>query len=117
CASVLAQRWPPPGPRGPLVGPGGNLGAWLALYLEERFRPAGQLLILGSCLLLGLVLALDVILLRLLRTAWWLLRAAGRFRRLCRARGTKLPRPAESPPGDRAITCQPAPAAPEPHDD
>ncbi len=76
CATVFAERWPalvPPGAPPPL-GPGGSLGAWLNEILNASLRPAGQYLLLGSCLLLGVILSLDTFLLRLGRLLWWCLR-------------------------------------------
>ncbi len=70
CAAVLADRWAVPGPLAPLAGPGGSIGAWLGAWLESSFRPAGQVLVAGSCVVLSLALAIDFALLALLRLAW-----------------------------------------------
>jgi S-DNA-T family DNA segregation ATPase FtsK/SpoIIIE len=100
CAAVLADRWAGPGPTAPLAGPGGSIGAWLGAWLESSFRPAGQVLVVGSCVVLSLALAIDFALLALLRLAWrfgrWLLAALSRAQRRL-ARRERAPRPEPVP--------------------
>jgi S-DNA-T family DNA segregation ATPase FtsK/SpoIIIE len=76
CAAVLAERWPGLAPAGalPPLGRGGSIGAWLNDGLESALPPIGQDLLLGGCLLLGLVLTLDAELRFLLRLLWQHLR-------------------------------------------
>ncbi len=72
CAAVLAERWPalaPPGALPPL-GSGGSIGAWLKDWLEQAFPPMGQDLLLGGCLVFGVILTMDVELRLLLRWLW-----------------------------------------------
>ncbi len=72
CAAVLAERFPELAPAGalPPLGCGGSIGAWLNDWLESALPPLGQDLLLGSCLLLGAVLTLDVELRFMLRLLW-----------------------------------------------
>jgi S-DNA-T family DNA segregation ATPase FtsK/SpoIIIE len=49
--------------RTPTVGGGGYIGAFEVAFLESQFGPAGMLLILSACGLLGLLLCHDVLLL------------------------------------------------------
>jgi S-DNA-T family DNA segregation ATPase FtsK/SpoIIIE len=85
CAAVaadyLGSNWLP----GPLSGSGGTGGAWLNGWLDATFQPAARVAIFGSCLLLGLVLAADFVLVRLLgvlrKGGWRLLQGIGRLGR------------------------------------
>jgi S-DNA-T family DNA segregation ATPase FtsK/SpoIIIE len=74
CTAVAADWLGPEFLDGPLCGSGGALGAWLDDWLQASFHPAGGVLIFASCLLLGLVLALDILLVRLLQFSWLLCR-------------------------------------------
>jgi S-DNA-T family DNA segregation ATPase FtsK/SpoIIIE len=65
CAAYVADRLGPDFLGGPPTGSGGTLGAWLATLLDLHFQPAGQILIVASSWLLGLVLTADFILLYL----------------------------------------------------
>jgi DNA segregation ATPase FtsK/SpoIIIE, S-DNA-T family len=133
CATVLADRWAMPGPGAPLSGSGGSIGAWLGAWLESSFRPAGQVLVLGSCVVLSLALAIDFVLLALLRLAWRFGRLARAAlsraqRRLARRERTARPEPtpvapalgplptdveaAEEEPGPPEPPAHPAPEAP-----
>jgi S-DNA-T family DNA segregation ATPase FtsK/SpoIIIE len=67
CAAVLAELVGPDLLGGPVSGPGGSLGAWLARWLATELHPLGRALVLGSATLLGLVLALDFVLAGLMR--------------------------------------------------
>src|SRR5207248_5999081 len=82
CAAVSADYLLPDYPASPVSGSGGTTGAWLRGWLESSFDPSGCLAILGGCLALGLVLALDFILVRLVRLLWksvrWLVRSPER---------------------------------------
>jgi S-DNA-T family DNA segregation ATPase FtsK/SpoIIIE len=62
-----------------LAGPGGSIGAWLSLWLERILPPAGQLLVIAAAFLLGLVLAVDVLLWRFAKLAWYSCRASVRL--------------------------------------
>lgn len=52
-----------------LHGSGGNLGTFLAGWLQENFYPIGRGVIQGASCLLGLILALDYLLFTIARTA------------------------------------------------
>jgi S-DNA-T family DNA segregation ATPase FtsK/SpoIIIE len=69
CAAVVADRLGDAWPIGAEPGQGGFVGAWLAAWLAERFQPAGVYALLGGCLLLGSVLALDQVFVCLYRAA------------------------------------------------
>jgi DNA segregation ATPase FtsK/SpoIIIE, S-DNA-T family len=62
CAAVLADLLPPDLFTGSLVGSGGTLGAWLNGLLESNLYPAGRVLVVGSCVVLGLFLTADFVL-------------------------------------------------------
>jgi S-DNA-T family DNA segregation ATPase FtsK/SpoIIIE len=70
CAAVLADRAGPGFLGGPLWGSGGTLGAWLTAWLESYLYPPGRVAVLGGCVLLGLVLTADFVLIRLVHLAW-----------------------------------------------
>jgi S-DNA-T family DNA segregation ATPase FtsK/SpoIIIE len=78
CAAVLGDLFAPELERQALAGGGGTLGAWLAGWLGERFSEAGRLLVVAGWALIGLALALDFVVLLVLRTVWRGLRAARR---------------------------------------
>src|SRR5262249_5260245 len=59
CAAILADIIGPELLGGPIAGPGGSLGAWLARWLAAELHPVGRAIVLGRSTLLGLVLALD----------------------------------------------------------
>ena len=67
CAALLADRVGEPWDGGPLAGPGGTLGARLALWLEPRVRPLGRDLALTAAVSAALILAFDRFLLQALR--------------------------------------------------
>jgi S-DNA-T family DNA segregation ATPase FtsK/SpoIIIE len=69
-AAVSADYLPPSESAGLLGGNGGTLGAWLHGWLEATFYPSGCLAILGGCLFLAVILAMDFVLLPLLRLLW-----------------------------------------------
>jgi S-DNA-T family DNA segregation ATPase FtsK/SpoIIIE len=62
CAAVIADMIGPDLLGGPITGPGGSLGTWMSRRLAAELHPVGRWLALGSATLLGLVLALDVVL-------------------------------------------------------
>lgn len=78
CAAVLAEKLGPALP-GAVTERGGMLGAWLVRFGEQQLTAAGQVLVFTAALLAGLFLALDVLLVRGLRPAWRLTRAALSF--------------------------------------
>ena len=85
CATVIADVLGPDLLGGPLVGSGGSLGALLNAWLEEQFGPLGGFLLFAGCFGLGLVLALDFLLLAGLRVnqrlgtcSWKFLQGLGR---------------------------------------
>ncbi len=57
-ADLCAFAWP----NVPPEGPGGSLGAYLSLLLRANLEPVGQVVLLSCLLILGLVLALDIVL-------------------------------------------------------
>ena len=76
CDAVLADRFVPP--IGNVTGSGGALGAFLAHWLTTQFPLAGRVLIFAVVAGLGLYLAADFAVIWLGRTAWRILRIAGR---------------------------------------
>ncbi len=66
CAAVLAELIGVNTTNGPPAGPGGSLGAWLALWLEAKLLPVGCAAALVVSIALGLFLAFDRALVRLL---------------------------------------------------
>jgi S-DNA-T family DNA segregation ATPase FtsK/SpoIIIE len=92
CAAALADYLGPGFLPGPLSGGGGSLGAWLTTWLDAHLYPAGRNAVLGSCLLLGVVLCADSLVMRLARLIWMALRPVFRaLRRLIRKRKTTFP--------------------------
>jgi S-DNA-T family DNA segregation ATPase FtsK/SpoIIIE len=92
-AAVALDRLVPGLPGGPAAGSGGSLGAWLALWLQDRFDPVGYTLILGGCLFLGLILAVDFVIVFVLAGLWrlgrGLLHVGGQVARWCWRFGRK----------------------------
>jgi DNA segregation ATPase FtsK/SpoIIIE, S-DNA-T family len=76
CAAILSDLVGPDLIGGPISGPGGSLGAWLTRWLAAELHPLGRAIVLGSATLLGLVLALDFVLVRLTHTILRALRPA-----------------------------------------
>jgi S-DNA-T family DNA segregation ATPase FtsK/SpoIIIE len=66
CSAVLADWLGPSWLGGPLIGSGGSLGAWLTLWLGANLIPSGRVLVVSAGLLLGLILAGDIVLAGLL---------------------------------------------------
>jgi S-DNA-T family DNA segregation ATPase FtsK/SpoIIIE len=77
CAAIIAEMIGPELLGGPITGPGGSLGAWLARWLAAELHPLGRAIVLGSLTLLGLVLALDFVLASLTRAVLRCFRPAG----------------------------------------
>jgi S-DNA-T family DNA segregation ATPase FtsK/SpoIIIE len=71
--AVVVQRWRLEWSAAPLEGAGGSVGAWLSWRLDLALRPTGQLIVLSASGGLALVLALDIILVPLVRATWRLL--------------------------------------------
>jgi S-DNA-T family DNA segregation ATPase FtsK/SpoIIIE len=99
CSAYVADCLGPSYLGGPPTGSGGTLGAWLATMLEQHFQRAGQVLIVASSWLLGLVLTADFLLIFLLtglgRCGRWLLRPVGQgCRRLLGFPGGRQAQPA-----------------------
>jgi S-DNA-T family DNA segregation ATPase FtsK/SpoIIIE len=67
CVAVLADWLGPARLGGPLAGSGGALGAWLAALLDAALPPAARVAVVVGCVLVGLVLAADLLLLRVAR--------------------------------------------------
>ncbi|MEZ6143402.1 MAG: DNA translocase FtsK 4TM domain-containing protein [Zavarzinella sp.] len=74
-----AFRW-----QGPLVGPGGTLGAFIAIQLEQRFEFVGRIMLFSAGLVFGVVLSLDFLLvgfwILITRTGQWVEKAPQRLR-------------------------------------
>ena len=81
CSAVAADYLGWRLPNAPSTGAGGSIGAWLADWLQTNFQAAGRVTIFGGCTLLGLMLALDFVMLRLLVSSWkvsgWLAQCSG----------------------------------------
>jgi S-DNA-T family DNA segregation ATPase FtsK/SpoIIIE len=115
CAALVADYLGPDHLGGPVSGSGGTLGAWLATGLESGFRPAGRVLVVGSCVLLALVLTGDFILIRLWWGAWRIARWLWRLVRWPRRWLTRPARKATRPPGPSVRAAAQLPP-PEPAD-
>jgi len=64
-ACLLLQLLAPTLPLSPLIGSGGFLGAWGRQYLKENFSTVGSVVIVGTFLIVGLMLATETLFLRL----------------------------------------------------
>jgi S-DNA-T family DNA segregation ATPase FtsK/SpoIIIE len=106
-AAVLAEYAGRPLPGAAAEGPGGSVGACLALLLRGHLQPAAQAAVVGAALLLGVLLALGFV----LRRGFGLLRGLARL--LLR------PRPPRPTPIRRPIAVEvgPAPDADDQADD
>jgi S-DNA-T family DNA segregation ATPase FtsK/SpoIIIE len=97
CAAVLADWLGPAWLGGPLTGSGGALGAWLTTLLDAHLARPGRVALVAGCVLAGLLLAADVLLLRaggaLLPTARLLLRTGWRLACLLAPRSRPCPAP------------------------
>lgn len=62
--STAARLISPGWARGPIVGSGGYVGAWLVLLLEQHFSPAGTALLLLTSFIAGMLLTTDTFLFR-----------------------------------------------------
>jgi S-DNA-T family DNA segregation ATPase FtsK/SpoIIIE len=90
CGAAAADYLGPDLLGGPAGGSGGAVGAWLTGWLRAKFEWPGRLLVFGSCVVLGLALTADFLLVGLLRQGVRL----GRF--LARS-GWRAARRSESP--------------------
>jgi S-DNA-T family DNA segregation ATPase FtsK/SpoIIIE len=81
CAAALADWLGPNVCGGPLTGSGGTLGAWLGQWLAEQLSPLPRALLLAASIAVGLVLAMDQLVLGTIRAAGRLRRAAVRVPR------------------------------------
>jgi S-DNA-T family DNA segregation ATPase FtsK/SpoIIIE len=70
CSAVIADWLGPEILGGPITGSGGAVGAVLRAELEGAFTPPGRILVFSSGLGLGLLLALDFLVLGVLRVLW-----------------------------------------------
>jgi S-DNA-T family DNA segregation ATPase FtsK/SpoIIIE len=75
CAAVLAELSGAVLPNGPVTGPGGSLGAWLAVWLEESLGPVGRGAAVGGATLVGVLLAANLARRRVWRLSWRAVRA------------------------------------------
>jgi S-DNA-T family DNA segregation ATPase FtsK/SpoIIIE len=105
CAAVSADYFIADYPASSFSG--GTAGAWLRAWLESNFTPTGCLAILGGCLFLSFILALDFIVVPLARLLWksvrWLLGITGR------PRDNLTPRPRERPQEGVELTARQQP--------
>jgi S-DNA-T family DNA segregation ATPase FtsK/SpoIIIE len=77
CAAVAAQ-WIAPDPvGGPITGSGGAVGVVAHAWLTETFTPFGKGLAFGTVALMGLMLALDFLILGVLNVAWTICKHCG----------------------------------------
>jgi S-DNA-T family DNA segregation ATPase FtsK/SpoIIIE len=113
CAAVLAELTGINRDNAPPAGPGGSLGAWLALWLEARLLPIGRVAALAVSLGIGLLLAFDRALLRLLATIGSVWLAIGRLpvRGWRRLRGQPAPGRPSRPTAPVIKDIKPAEAA------
>src|SRR5947199_61621 len=63
---------------GPLTGSGGTLGAWLAHWLAEQLAPWPRGIAVGTAIAIGLALALDRLILAIVRGIGWVGHVIGR---------------------------------------
>jgi S-DNA-T family DNA segregation ATPase FtsK/SpoIIIE len=95
CAAVLAELLGSNRDGGPPAGPGGSLGAWLALWLAAQLSPIGRGILVPVLVALGLALAFDRALLRLLLTVGRTSRFVGLLSLRAFARPRRLAPPAK----------------------
>ncbi len=101
-ADYLGPAWLP----GPLAGSGGTLGAWLGSLLDESYSAVGGALLLAAALALGLTLAADFIVLRVVGALWRLALALGHgFGRAARG-AERIAEAATSNDDDRATKAE-----------
>jgi S-DNA-T family DNA segregation ATPase FtsK/SpoIIIE len=108
CVAVGADYLGPARLGGPLSGSGGSLGAWLSGWLENHLEPAGQVLVVGVCAALGLVLTLDFALVAAVKTVWAAASRLGRWLSRRRPPRTAVPNLASAPPAANEAPASPA---------
>jgi S-DNA-T family DNA segregation ATPase FtsK/SpoIIIE len=91
CAAEAADLLGPAILGGPANGSGGAVGAWLTGWFDAQFNPAGRVLVFGSCVLLGLVLTADFLLLQALRQTFRVTGLGWRFGRRLGRREQPVP--------------------------
>jgi S-DNA-T family DNA segregation ATPase FtsK/SpoIIIE len=109
CAAVLATWLGADLLGGPLTGGGGSVGAWLTDWLEQELSLLGRGVVIGTCLIAGLLLAADYVLLRVGRLGW-----AG-VHRVSRLRPRRAP--AKEMPRIRGTLRRPVPLIAKPAQD
>ncbi len=108
CVAVAADFLGPERLGGPLSGSGGSLGAWLSAWLGHHLEAAGQVLVIGSCAALGLLLTMDFALVSLLKAAWSTLGRLGRWLGRRRPVRATAPSPVAAPPAPSETPAKPA---------
>jgi S-DNA-T family DNA segregation ATPase FtsK/SpoIIIE len=104
CAAVAADWIGPEALGGPLTGSGGTLGAWLSQWLAEELGTWSRILVPAFALAVGLVLALDRVLLAITRGLGHVAGYLGRaLRRLAHVSFRRRPRAVVAKPAARAV--------------
>jgi S-DNA-T family DNA segregation ATPase FtsK/SpoIIIE len=110
CTALAADQLGPGWLAGPASGSGGHLGAFLLSWLAANLGPAAQVLVVASCVLIGLLLAAGALVLGCLRCAGLLgLVAVRLLLRVILHRPVPVRRPV--PPLVRKKAPQPVPVA------
>jgi S-DNA-T family DNA segregation ATPase FtsK/SpoIIIE len=77
CAAVVADWYGPELFSASRFGSGGAVGYLLHIMLDANFTPLGKGIVFGSALALGLLLALDFLVLGVLNVAWMVCKSCG----------------------------------------
>jgi len=77
CGALAADWIGPERLGGPTFGSGGAVGAVLRHWLAETFTPAGQVIVFASSCALGVMLALDFLVLAFLNITWLVCKLCG----------------------------------------
>lgn len=77
CAAVAAEWLAPDPVGGPITGSGGAVGVVVHAWLSETFTPFGKALAFGTVALMGLMLALDFLILGILNVVWAVCKRCG----------------------------------------